>query len=176
MTSLTGLFVSKEIGYGGDVLRISAQVVSGIGFLGAGMIIVKNSNVITGLTTAAGLWATASIGLAIGIGFYEAAIIGALIVVLVMSLLTKFDAQIIKNSQKLRVYLEIDDVNKMNSIVEMLETDYSGSGIQVTVPRSGISGNAGIEATLQVKNEQSGKSVIHNLSENEHIVFALPSI
>lgn len=62
--------------YTADVTRIGAQVVSGIGFLGAGSIIV-NKRRITGLTTAAGLWASACIGLAIGIGFYEGAIIGA---------------------------------------------------------------------------------------------------
>lgn len=61
--------------YTADVTRIGAQVVSGIGFLGAGSIIV-NKRRITGLTTAAGLWASACIGLAIGIGFYEGAIIG----------------------------------------------------------------------------------------------------
>lgn len=61
--------------YTTDIQRIGAQVVSGIGFLGAGSIIV-NKRHITGLTTAAGLWASACIGLAIGIGFYEGAIVG----------------------------------------------------------------------------------------------------
>ncbi len=160
----------------GDPMRIGAQVLSGIGFLGAGTIISKGRFQVTGLTTAAGLWATASIGLATGIGFYEAALLGALLVVLTMSLLTKFDAKIIKNSQKFRVYIEINDVNRMNNVIDMLISDFEGSGIQVTVPRSGISGNAGIEATLHVKDEQSGRSVIANLTESENIVFALPSI
>ena len=160
----------------GDPMRIGAQVLSGIGFLGAGTIISKGRFQVTGLTTAAGLWAPASIGLAIGIGFYEAAIIGTLIVILTMSLLTKFDANIIKKSTKLRVYLEINDVNKMNTVVDMLITNYDGSGIQVTVPRSGVSGNAGIEATLHVDDESSGKEVILKLSEDENIVYALPSI
>ena len=57
------------------LLCIAAQVVSGIGFLGAGMIIVKNNNLVIGLTTAAGMWATASIGIALGYGFYSGAII-----------------------------------------------------------------------------------------------------
>lgn len=61
-----------------DVTRIGAQVVSGIGFLGAGSIIVTRDKTITGLTTAAGLWASACIGLAIGIGFYEGAIVGSI--------------------------------------------------------------------------------------------------
>lgn len=61
--------------YTTDVVRIGAQVVSGIGFLGAGSIMV-NKRHIKGLTTAAGLWASACIGLAIGIGFYEGALVG----------------------------------------------------------------------------------------------------
>lgn len=160
----------------GDPMRIGAQVLSGIGFLGAGTIISKGRFQVTGLTTAAGLWATASIGLAVGIGFYEGSIIGTILVILTMSLLTKFDANIIKKSQKLRVYIEINDVNKMNRVVDKLVTEYDGGGIQVTVPRSGVSGNAGIEATLIVKNELSGKEVINKLSEDDYIVFALPSI
>jgi putative Mg2+ transporter-C (MgtC) family protein len=74
----TGVFTSLH--YGGDASRIGAQVVSGIGFLGAGTIIVHRGH-ISGLTTAAGLWASACIGLALGTGFYEAAIVGTLAVI-----------------------------------------------------------------------------------------------
>lgn len=67
------MFVSDALGNNGDVFRIPAQVVSGIGFLGAGMIILKNNNMITGLTTAAGVWTTATIGVALGYGYYVGA-------------------------------------------------------------------------------------------------------
>ena len=72
MTALIGLFVWHEMGNMSDPLRISAQVISGIGFLGVGTILVKEHDHITGLTTAAGLWTTASIGIACGFGFYMA--------------------------------------------------------------------------------------------------------
>lgn len=71
----TGIFTSEY--FSADAERIGAQVVSGIGFLGAGTIIVHKGH-ISGLTTAAGLWASACIGLAIGTGFYEAAIVGTI--------------------------------------------------------------------------------------------------
>ncbi len=74
----TGQFAAMY--YTTDIARIGAQVVSGIGFLGAGSIIVTRANKIAGLTTAAGLWATACIGLAIGIGFFEGALVGAVVV------------------------------------------------------------------------------------------------
>ena len=73
----TGIFAATH--FSGDASRIGAQVVSGIGFLGAGTIMVSKGH-IRGLTTAAGLWASACIGLAIGPGFYEIAIVGTVAV------------------------------------------------------------------------------------------------
>ena len=93
----TGEFVSML--YGGDAQRIGAQVVSGIGFLGAGTIIVHHGH-ISGLTTAAGLWASACIGLAIGTGFYEAAVIGTLAVFFVERGLRNVSKNIMKKHGK----------------------------------------------------------------------------
>ena len=83
-------FADMQIGAegvrGADGARIAAQVVSGIGFLGAGMIFV-HKNTITGLTTAAGVWATAGVGLAIGAGMYVVGICAAIIIVLTQIIL-----------------------------------------------------------------------------------------
>lgn len=87
----TGQYAAMH--YTADVTRIGAQVVSGIGFLGAGTIIV-NKRHITGLTTAAGLWAAACIGLAIGIGFYEGAIIGTIAVYFTERVMRRFSKSI----------------------------------------------------------------------------------
>lgn len=73
-----------------DMTRMAAQVVSGIGFIGAGTILVTRDNRIKGLTTAAGLWAAAALGLAIGIGFYEIAIIGSILIIAVVTLMKPF--------------------------------------------------------------------------------------
>lgn len=73
-----------------DVTRMGAQVVSGIGFLGAGTILVTRHNQIRGLTTAAGLWAAATLGLAIGIGFYEMALVGIIAVLFIVIFLQPF--------------------------------------------------------------------------------------
>lgn len=74
---LTNQYISAMVP-GTDPTRFGAQVVSGIGFLGAGTIIVTRKDEIRGLTTAAGLWVAAGIGLAIGVGFYIGAMIGCL--------------------------------------------------------------------------------------------------
>ena len=176
IATLIGHYSVAVLSSPGDPMRIGAQVLSGIGFLGAGTIISRGRFQVTGLTTAAGLWATASIGLAVGIGFYEAAIVGTILVVLTMSILAKFDANIIRRSHRLPVYIEINNVAKMNSIIEYLIAEYGAKNIQVTIPRSGIEGNCGIEATLSVQNEGNGKEVISKLIECENIIYALPSI
>ena len=77
----------------GDPVRMGAQVISGIGFLGAGTIIVTQRNQIRGITTAAALWTSACLGLAIGIGFYEIAILGGGAVLLILSVMQRLDSK-----------------------------------------------------------------------------------
>ena len=92
----------------GDPVRLGAQVISGIGFLGAGTIIVTSHNQIKGLTTAAGLWTSACIGLAIGIGLYEVALIAGLCVFLVLTLLHEMDYFMRSRTHMLDAYIELD--------------------------------------------------------------------
>lgn len=91
----------------GDPVRMGAQVVSGIGFLGAGTIIVTRRNRIKGLTTAAGLWAAAGVGLALGMGFYEAALIGGFAIFAVMTLLQKMDNKMHRKTKVIEIYVEL---------------------------------------------------------------------
>lgn len=87
---MTNQYVSQCLNTG-DPVRMGAQVLSGIGFLGAGSIMKTGRNQIRGITTAAGLWASACIGLAIGIGFYEAAIAGGILIFIVLSVMQNMD-------------------------------------------------------------------------------------
>lgn len=89
----TGVFAATH--FSGDASRVGAQVVSGIGFLGAGTIMVSRGH-IKGLTTAAGLWTSACIGLAIGTGFYEAAIVGTVAVLIVERWLKNLKKRILR--------------------------------------------------------------------------------
>ena len=89
----TGVFAATH--FSGDASRIGAQVVSGIGFIGAGTIMVNRGH-IKGLTTAAGLWTSACIGLAIGTGFYEAAIVGSIAVLIVERWLKRLKKRIMR--------------------------------------------------------------------------------
>lgn len=92
----------------GDPVRMGAQVISGIGFLGAGTIIVTSRSQIKGLTTAAGLWACACVGLAAGIGFYEVAGIGVVCMIMVLTFMHKWEDYMRRNTKVLTVYVELN--------------------------------------------------------------------
>jgi hypothetical protein len=98
-----------------DAARVAAQVVSGIGFLGAGLIFIKN-NAVNGLTTAAGVWATAGIGLAMGAGLYAVAIFGTLLIVIVQILMHK---DTFLNKDHLTITFEIGLEDSFNTIREI---------------------------------------------------------
>lgn len=177
ITTVLGCFNVEVLGIEwADPMRIGAQVISGISFLGMGTIISKGRFQVTGLTTAAGLWVTAIIGLAIGAGFYIGGLAGSVLTIFTMTLLTNFDSHIIKKSRKFRIYIEVDEINEIMTIVDSLEQVYKAHDAQVTVPRSGLSGNVGIEVTVHIPGKLTQKDVLKQLSENTHIVFAMPSI
>ena len=120
MTSMTSMFVSDVLGNNGDVFRIPAQVVSGIGFLGAGMIILKNNNMITGLTTAAGVWTTATIGVALGYGYYVGAVAVTVLFLSTIVLFARFER---KRKSAEVIYIEIDNAYKVNAVLKELERE-----------------------------------------------------
>lgn len=105
-------------GYTTDLSRLGAQVVSGIGFLGAGTIIVTGRQQIKGLTTAAGLWASACMGLAIGAGFYFGAIVGFLLVLLTMTLLSYVEGKIIASARNMNIYVEYTSSTDVGEVID----------------------------------------------------------
>lgn len=142
MTSLTGLFAVQVLGTGGDAFRISAQVVSGIGFLGVGMILVRNRTVITGLTTAAGLWATATIGIAIGYGFYVGAVAATLLCVVAVPVLGHFEE---KQKTVTNLYIEVRETNRTGEIVRELRSLFSNVvSVDIIAPKSNAADRVGI--------------------------------
>ena len=93
--SMVGHYLYLVLHYPADVTRIGAQVVTGLGFIGAGTIIVTRKQTIKGLTTAAGLWATGIVGLAIGAGFYEGGVLATIMILLVQTIVSGWGRKII---------------------------------------------------------------------------------
>lgn len=126
LVMMTGQYMF-EVFNSGDPARLGAQVVSGIGFLGAGSIIVESNTKIRGLTTAAGLWTSACIGLAIGVGFYSGAIVTTIVVYFVVSKFRIISNHFTHNDVRLRLYVEFDEIESLQELFKSLE----GSSMQI---------------------------------------------
>ena len=179
MTALIGFFVRDVIGVAGtDPLRIAAQVISGIGFLGVGTIFIKGRFQITGLTTAAGLWATAAIGLALGAGFYEAAFITTALILLTVTILHRLEYRITKRYNRFGIYAEIRSVDDVRRTIDAISALYSVTDVQVTPPRSGIATNVGIEANVHIygKSRVTPSVVSCAIEKLDFVVYAIESV
>ena len=122
LVMLTNQYIYQVFG-AGDPVRMGAQVVSGIGFLGAGTIIVTRRSQIKGLTTAAGLWSSAGVGLALGVGFYEAAVMGGLAVFIVMTLLQRMDNKMHHKSKHMEIYFELDHSLSLGDFMRQVQQE-----------------------------------------------------
>ena len=178
LTVMIGVYARETLGIvNSDPLRIAAQVISGIGFLGVGTSLIKGRFQITGLTTAAGVWATATIGLALGIGFYEGALLVFGATFLTVTLLHKLEYKLGKHQRRYGMYVEINSDKNIRAAITLLEESYGASGIQVTTARSGIAGNVGIEANINnIKKQNSPTKLTKELEEVDYIIFAIESV
>ena len=116
IASMTGIYLYLNMHLPTDISRLGAQVVSGLGFIGGGTIIVINNRKIKGLTTAAGLWACGIIGLAVGAGFYEGAILGAALILLSETVFSKLGSKIAHN-EAFQILLQYNDKNALNDVM-----------------------------------------------------------
>ena len=105
--------------YSFDASRVAAQIVSGVGFLGAGIIFVRNRSV-SGLTTAAGIWATAGVGMAIGSGMYVLGI-GACLLLLLIQCITHLSRLSYHSFMISEVVFEMNDLQSILDIQRLLE-------------------------------------------------------
>ena len=176
MTALIGLFVWSEMGNVTDPVRISAQVISGIGFLGVGTILVKEHDHITGLTTAAGLWTTAAIGIACGYGFYIAAFVGTLVVTITSAILFKLEKGTRRKNCVRSIYLEISGTEYVNEYTDWIWEELKAKNIVITAPRSNIKHHVGVEVFWDFNGEDELKIVLEKIRAKEKVAFAIESI
>lgn len=173
MTALIGFFVWHETGGVSDPMRISAQVISGIGFLGVGTILVKEHDHITGLTTAAGLWATATIGIACGCGFYIGALFGTLVVAVTEAVLFKLEASGRRKKRKVTLYVEITRADRLNEYVDWFHEVLKANDVNVGMARTATNGNVGLEVSLPFVAQEEMKKVLETIRNKEDILFAM---
>ena len=177
LAAMIGLFTVNELGISSDPMRVGAQVISGVGFLGAGTILLRGGGSrITGLTTAAGLWTAASIGLAVGIGFYVGAFMTVFAAMLTFTLITSLEHFLNRKRQRMAIYLELENVDAVAPMLEMLRTEYGLLEAQVTPPRSGTAPHVGMEILVRVPQKLSTEKNLKRFSDLPRVVFALRNI
>jgi len=152
LVMLTNQYLCEVYGTG-DPARLGAQVISGIGFLGAGTIIVTGRNRVKGLTTAAGLWADACLGLAIGVGFYSAAIIGGAMILLVMSVLHRLDDRLVANARNVDLYMEFQKMSDLGSFMSKIK-EWGMKITEIEMTKSNSMEDIGVAVLLTVKLEK----------------------
>ena len=141
-----------------DPARLGAQVISGIGFLGVGTIVVTGHKQVKGLTTAAGLWASACMGLAIGVGFYEGAIVMVLSLYLVLEVLNRMDEKYLKNGNSFNMYIEYVSGMRFSIVLKKLR-QRGWHAVSVEEVRAGGENCTSMLISLT----HSGKKVEHDL-------------
>ena len=114
---------AQALGVQHDVSRFGAQVINGVGFLGAGTIILTGRKRVKGLTTAAGLWASACLGLAIGAGFYECALASMAMIFVCMYVLPATERIIIARSRYMNILAELDRFEHFGGVANLLREE-----------------------------------------------------
>lgn len=126
MTMLLGQYFpafSPEKAGQTDVSRIAAQVISGVGFLGAGTIMVTDKQHVKGLTTAAGLWTSACMGLALGAGFYACVLLAFGMILLVVWFLPKIEMVLVERSRNMDFYVEVTKMEGIHQVIHTLQRE-----------------------------------------------------
>lgn len=117
LTTLTSQYLFLEMHYYTDVARLGAQVVAGIGFIGAGTIIVTKRKRVKGLTTAAGLWASAIIGLVCGAGYLECALVATAMILISEVLLIKIEYRFARHSDDITLLVDYSKADVIEKII-----------------------------------------------------------
>lgn len=155
-----------------DPTRMGAQVISGIGFLGAGTILVTGRHQVKGLTTAAGLWATACMGLAIGIGFYKAAIVGCIMITFTTIVLHRFDNFLLSKSKIIDIYIEFSKSVRVTLVLDALKSlQIKIDSIELVKPSYTESAQIGAIMSIKLKEKKAKVDVISRISNLEGVEF-----
>ena len=170
LTTLTSQYLYLEMQWFTDLARLGAQVIAGMGFIGAGTIIVTKRRQVKGLTTAAGLWASAIVGLAVGAGYFEAALIATAMILLVELVLARFEWFLMSTARDIHLYVEYKENEALEKIDEYLRTrGVTISDLHIT-KSAGSSKKPCAIYSLQLPRKMTHDRVMTALTEIEGVV------
>lgn len=170
LTTLTSQYIYLQLDMFTDLTRLGAQVIAGMGFIGAGTIIVTKRRQIKGLTTAAGLWASAIVGLAVGAGYFEAALITTAMILLVELVLARFEWFLMSTARDIHLYVEYKGNDALERIDEYLRNrDILVSDLHIT-KSAGSTQNPCAIYSLQLPRKMTHDRVMTALAEISGVV------
>lgn len=173
VTTLTSQYLVLEMGYYTDLGRLGAQVIAGIGFVGAGSILVTRRQRVKGLTTAAGLWASAIVGLCFGAGFYEGGLIATVLILVAEVLFSRLEQSVLYGNAQVNLYVEYCENSALNQIMNILQEDHVEL-LTTEVTRS-VGKNkecTGAVLTLHLPKKYSVKTLLVKITGLEHVAAA----
>ncbi|MBR0600347.1 MgtC/SapB family protein [Sinanaerobacter chloroacetimidivorans] len=170
LAMLTNQFIFTNITEISDPSRMGAQVITGVGFLGVGTILVTGGHKIKGLTTAAGLWTSACIGLALGIGFYSGAFMTVLLVYIALALLPKVETFFYHRSRIMDLYIELDSLSGLNDFLCYVKSlNIRIQDTQLSKTNTVSTGEIGFHLSIKIPKEMDHLEVIEKLKAQKGI-------
>ena len=163
MASIISLYVYLDLHLPADISRIGASVVSGLGFIGAGTIIITKKKTIKGLTTAAGLWACGILGLAIGAGYYELGILGTLMILFVETVLAHV-GRYIQSSPEFILEMNYNEKNSLDDVMRLIK-DHHMSVINLQIESVEAEGEKSYDAVIHVRGKMKGKELVSKIHQ-----------
>lgn len=151
-----------------DASRVASQIVSGVGFLGAGLIFVRNNNIISGLTTAAGVWGTAGVGMAIGSGQYFIGIFTTVLIVSIQIYFHKDNFFTKGEGYRYKLYLKLKDINSYSKIKSIIVSAMQIEGLSIKKHRDTT---VDIELDILIKDSYKRFEVLEQLMKSEHVIY-----
>ena len=171
MTTLTSQFLYLNMHYYTDMARLGAQVVAGMGFIGAGTIIVTRRQRVKGLTTAAGLWASAIVGLALGGGFYEGGVFATLLILSAELLFSKLEYRMMENAPEVNLYMEYTGKPCLECVLRLYrERELKVLNMEITRSTGSENHNACAIFTLRLNRKCSAEQLLTEMNAISGVV------
>ena len=171
MLSTQWAAAAQSVGATHDVSRFGAQVINGVGFLGAGSIILTGRKRVKGLTTAAGLWTSAIIGLTFGGGFYEGGILATVFIMLAELVFSRIEYRVLENVPEINLYMEYEGKHCLDDVLQLYRScNIKVLNIQITRSAENGEHNACAIFTLRLPRSCGVEKLLTLVGRREGIV------
>lgn len=172
MTTMTSQYLYLNMHLFTDIARLGAQVIAGIGFIGAGSIIVTKRERVKGLTTAAGLWTSSIVGLACGVGYVECALFATVMILFAEIFLARIEFRLARTVKDVNLYVEYNHTACLESIVRVIkDTDIHLNDLETNrITRDGDEHFYCAILAIQATRKQIEGSLLDNIKNIDDII------